>query len=41
MPIGNLAVNCLAYDGGIPVRGESPYLPEYLLKRSWAGEFDV
>ncbi|MFB0628779.1 immunity 49 family protein [Streptomyces sp. AB3(2024)] len=41
VPIGILAVTCLAYDGGIPVRVESPYVPEYLLKRSWADEFEV
>ncbi|MGW1521311.1 immunity 49 family protein [Streptomyces sp. NPDC002287] len=34
VPIGVLAVACLAYDGGIPVEVESPYLPEHLLKRS-------
>ncbi|MFF4328299.1 immunity 49 family protein [Streptomyces sp. NPDC001591] len=38
VPIGILAVACLAYDGGIPVEVESPYLPEHLLKRSgWGG----
>ncbi|AZM90405.1 immunity 49 family protein [Streptomyces sp. W1SF4] len=41
VPIGILAVTCLAYDGGIPVNVESPYLPEHLLKRSWVGEFEV
>lgn len=41
VPLGLLAVACLAYDGGIPVRVESPYLPEHLLKRSWVGEFEV
>ncbi|MEU9718231.1 immunity 49 family protein [Streptomyces sp. NPDC047976] len=41
VPIGILAVTCLAHDGGIPVNVESPYLPERLLKRSWLGEFEV
>ncbi|MFJ3880502.1 immunity 49 family protein [Streptomyces sp. NPDC090077] len=41
VPIGLLAVACLAHDGGIPVGVESPYLPEHLLKRSWVGEFEV
>ncbi|MET8754366.1 immunity 49 family protein [Streptomyces sp. NPDC004667] len=41
VPIGILAVACLAYDGGIPVDVTSPYLPEHLLKRSWVGEFEV
>ncbi|MFB0631685.1 immunity 49 family protein [Streptomyces sp. AB3(2024)] len=41
VPIGILAVACLAYDGGIPVDVASPYLPEHLLKRSWVGEFEV
>ncbi|MFG2667394.1 immunity 49 family protein [Streptomyces sp. NPDC048387] len=41
VPFGILAVTCLAYDGGIPVEVESPYLPEHLLKRSWVGEFEV
>ncbi|AZM90404.1 hypothetical protein D1J60_19745 [Streptomyces sp. W1SF4] len=41
VPIGILAVTCLAHDGGIPVNVESPYLPEHLLKRSWVGEFEV
>ncbi|MFD8147080.1 immunity 49 family protein [Streptomyces sp. NPDC059708] len=41
VPIAVLAVTCLAYDGGIPVEVESPYLPEHLLKRSWVGEFEV
>ncbi|MFF5707221.1 immunity 49 family protein [Streptomyces sp. NPDC012794] len=41
VPIAILAIACLAYDGGIPVNVESPYLPEHLLKRSWLGEFEV
>ncbi|MFG2622936.1 immunity 49 family protein [Streptomyces sp. NPDC048507] len=41
VPVAILAVACLAYDGGIPVGVESPYLPEHLLKRSWVGEFEV
>ncbi|MEU8434976.1 immunity 49 family protein [Streptomyces sp. NPDC029216] len=41
VPFGILAIACLAYDGGIPVEVESPYLPEHLLKRSWVGEFEV
>ncbi|MDH6544582.1 immunity 49 family protein [Streptomyces sp. SPB4] len=41
VPLGILAVACLAYDGGIPVGVESPYLPVHLLKRSWLGEFEV
>ncbi|MGW7314285.1 Imm49 family immunity protein [Streptomyces sp. NPDC054854] len=36
-----LVIACLAYDGGIPVRVESAYLPEHLLRRSWVGEFEV
>ncbi|MCX5377633.1 immunity 49 family protein [Streptomyces sp. NBC_00091] len=40
VPLGILAVACLAYDGGIPVGVESPYLPGHLLKRSWVGEFE-
>ncbi|MFF4324621.1 immunity 49 family protein [Streptomyces sp. NPDC001568] len=41
VPVAILAVACLAYDGGIPVRVESAYLPEHLLRRSWVGEFEV
>ncbi|GLX35151.1 hypothetical protein Sros01_12240 [Streptomyces roseochromogenus] len=41
VPVGILAVACLAHDGGIPVRVESPYLPVRLLDRSWVGEFEV
>ncbi|RSS51082.1 hypothetical protein EF912_21175 [Streptomyces sp. WAC07061] len=41
VPIGILAVTCLAHDAGIPVNVESPYLPEHLLKRSWVGGFEV
>ncbi|MET9607748.1 immunity 49 family protein [Streptomyces sp. NPDC006512] len=41
VPVAVLAVACLAYDGGIPVGVESPYLPEHLLRRSWLGEFEV
>ncbi|GLX18831.1 immunity 49 family protein [Streptomyces lavendulae] len=41
VPVAVLAIACLAYDGGIPVNVQSPYLPEHLLKRSWLGEFEV
>ncbi|MFD0353064.1 immunity 49 family protein [Streptomyces sp. NPDC127110] len=41
VPIGILAVTCLAHDAGIPVNVESPYLPEHLLKRSWLGKSEV
>ncbi|MEV7724344.1 immunity 49 family protein [Streptomyces sp. NPDC087917] len=37
VPLGILAVACLAHDGGIPVRVESPYLPAHLLRRSRVG----
>ncbi|MFD8632887.1 immunity 49 family protein [Streptomyces sp. NPDC059533] len=37
--IGPLAMACLAYDGGFPIEVESEYLPEHLLKGTWAGEF--
>ena len=39
--LGPLAVACLAYDVGMPIEVESEYLPEYLLKRSWLGEFET
>ncbi|MYR44779.1 hypothetical protein GTW67_22770 [Streptomyces sp. SID5910] len=39
IPLGILAVTCLAHDAGLPVEVESEYLPEHLLKRSWLGEF--
>ncbi|MFE1560920.1 immunity 49 family protein [Streptomyces sp. NPDC058734] len=41
VPIGVLAVTCLAHDAGIPVDVESPYMPEHLLKRSWLGKSEV
>ncbi|MFD9452135.1 immunity 49 family protein [Streptomyces sp. NPDC059985] len=41
VPVAVLAIVRLAYDGGIPVRVESAYLPEHLLRRSWVGEFEV
>ncbi|MEU9718232.1 immunity 49 family protein [Streptomyces sp. NPDC047976] len=41
VPIGVLAVACLAHDAGIPVDVESPYLPEHLLKRSWLEKSEV
>ncbi|MEW1861604.1 immunity 49 family protein [Streptomyces sp. NPDC088194] len=39
VPIGVLAVACLAYDGEIPIRVRSDYLPIKLLDRAWVGEF--
>ncbi|MGW4234746.1 immunity 49 family protein [Streptomyces sp. NPDC004980] len=39
--LGPLAIACMAYDAGIPIRVESEYLPEALLKRSWIGEYDT
>jgi len=39
VPIGVLAIACLAYDGDIPIRVTSEYLPIKLLDRAWVGEF--
>jgi len=37
--IGPLAIACLAYDGKIPLRVTSDYIPLKLLDRAWVGEF--
>ncbi|MGT2529108.1 immunity 49 family protein [Streptomyces nojiriensis] len=34
-----LAMACLAQDADFPIEVESEYLPEHLLKGTWAGEF--
>ncbi|MCM3262917.1 immunity 49 family protein [Streptomyces thermoviolaceus] len=37
--LGPLAMVCIAYDAGMPIEGESDYLPAVLIKRNWCGEF--
>ncbi|MFF8972494.1 immunity 49 family protein [Streptomyces sp. NPDC014995] len=37
--LGPLAIACLAYDGELPIEVESEYLPHFLLRRAWLGEF--
>jgi hypothetical protein len=39
--LGPLALACLAFDSEFPVDSKSPYLPRFLLDRSWYGEFDT
>ncbi|GHH37277.1 immunity 49 family protein [Streptomyces candidus] len=39
VPLGLLAIACLAYDVGMRVEVDSEYLPKHLLERSWLGEF--
>lgn len=39
--LGPLAIACMAYDAGMPVKVESEYLPKHLLQRSWVGEYDT
>ncbi len=39
VPVGPLALACLAYDAGFPIEVESSYLPKHLLKGTWVGEF--
>ncbi|MFE2988991.1 Imm49 family immunity protein [Streptomyces sp. NPDC059262] len=39
--LGPLALACLAFDSEFPVDSKSPYLPGFLLDRSWYGEFDT
>ncbi|MEU9255053.1 immunity 49 family protein [Streptomyces sp. NPDC048270] len=38
VPIGPLAMVCLAQDAGFPIDVESEYLPKHLVKRTWVGE---
>ncbi|MFI6930404.1 immunity 49 family protein [Streptomyces sp. NPDC050287] len=39
VPVGSLAMACLAHDAGFPIEVESEYLPKHLLKGTWVGEF--
>ncbi|MFK0258340.1 immunity 49 family protein [Streptomyces sp. NPDC090445] len=39
LPLGPLAMACLAHDGKFPIDVESPFLPKYLLTHGWLGEF--
>ncbi|MFC8915131.1 immunity 49 family protein [Streptomyces sp. NPDC057116] len=39
--LGPLAMACFAYDAGFAIEVESEYLPRHLLRRSWAGEFEI
>ncbi|MFD9358447.1 immunity 49 family protein [Streptomyces sp. NPDC060031] len=37
--LGPLAMASLAYDGKLPIKVESDYLPKHLLEHGWLGEF--
>ncbi|MET9627575.1 immunity 49 family protein [Lentzea sp. NPDC006480] len=39
LPLGALAMTCLAHDAEFPIKVESDYLPEHLVQRTWLGEF--
>ncbi|NUK19777.1 immunity 49 family protein [Streptomyces lunaelactis] len=41
VPLGPLAIACLAHDAGFPINVESEYLPKHLLQGSWLNEFDT
>ncbi|MET7791616.1 Imm49 family immunity protein [Streptomyces sp900116325] len=36
-----LAMACLAYDAGFPIKIESDYLPKALVERVWVGKLDT
>lgn len=39
VPLGALAMTCLAHDAEFPIEIESDYLPKHLVQRTWLGEF--
>ncbi|MER6717228.1 MULTISPECIES: immunity 49 family protein [unclassified Streptomyces] len=41
VPLGLLAMVCMAYDNDMPISVETEYLPKHLVKRSWVGEYDT